>query len=1552
MIPIKTTVRPSVCLAVFICAFAAALPADEQAYPDPYKDGPPDYLKTIRRLREFKVSARRMTLSRETHFYSAALLGKNQDKRADALVRFAIEKENKKQYQEAIEAYRTILKEYPHCLYRISPHGVFVPITQYCQRRILTLPKDALEHYRNLADANAKELFEQGRKKNSLITLSMIADTMLATSYGDNAIYELGNAALDSGYYRTALEYYLSLEEFFTDSDCTGRELELRIAYCRKKLGKEITVTPQPDDSPELKRFIRLITESRPMKISPYQHANPQYISSEDYTLFPPVDDVLAVRKPVWKKPMISSKKENTVFSHPVITNDSIIYRRKNIVFCRSIFNGELRWKNNMGGRAVWQSGNRPTEERVLVQDGLVFTVIKKGRPSLVAMDEITGRVKWAYGAVNASTSEEGALRFETAPAGGPATVYAGYVQDNIVGETHIDSEYGIMAFESSTGRIKWRRMLGTLQPGKYTSGAKRKIRNRIRSFSSPPLFHQGTVYYCTNSGVIAALDGFSGRIKWLIRYPYYVGIHDATRGYGSFLPGISACGGLRPPSRGLWFNQRPLLIGDRLYILPVNSRLMFCIDRRNGKVLWSRPKGIRDSRGRLRDSGLVHFLGQGPTNHLVFAYCSRRKGIQLVEPDTGKTVWGSPDIILRDTQPVTSYANYFNGHALAVFNINSRPYSIGARPCMTTDGRIHQTHFSAVNFWWWGCRWGLAFSLSCVDLLKKDVVAKRRYYDGIIIGGAAQYINIYAPKVLKKFSSKPHLTQKDNIQIKELKAVCNDHPPVNRHGPFTPFIRIPFERFGEKFELRFSTDNIRMVYDRSRLEKKIADRNNYQSLFVQAELAILDAKYQNAATLLAKSLNGISPEYVYFKDKINQQMYTVQEHLARHAVLSGRPEEELKSCLEMYKSPNTLAQEIHALFALSEAYTRTGRYKQASHCLRNIIAKYSNYEYPISQLLSRDTSRLRKEARRIISNTTETISKKYFYPEIQRSSLLMKKGLPLYFSIISPISRDLTVLAGELASRHLIRLKNMSDDYSTFIEKEAENAFSKTSDDEEKRMRLKEFPATKASGRILSALYQRIRNQADTNRVRKELWELRDTARACGLPFAEKNALFQTPVAAPQPRIPAPSNILKLDDLGEGEWLVLQRHGRRDIRPELVFLGARVKKKFDNKFRMICIDSTTGKVVWHGTEKRGSEEFREIRLKGKGDEPGFFTAFVYGKHVVVNGLYDVIAFHLDTGKIAWRYRVPFDFEIRHTVMNNEFLIVAGDKESIALYTPTDIPTGEVAWQTGEMGDIYAAPYFFEDKYISLRKMPFNLTVRYRETGRLIGRLQLPDLSLTTAHPIVKGLDDAYPTAAHGKYIAVTDNKYYILINAEKQKIMWKRLIDNNTGRQGNPMRFTLSPTYFGVTKKDYDNDAVYLYSTQNGRLLWSTDPKNKTSPQAMYAMFIRDGGIYGIIPGPGQGYTMTGVDCETGEILYAEQNIDFNSMPVVDPFPQTPGGKAVLRVQDNQDFFLNIIDLKTGKSLHQKKGTGIGPFGEHGRASAVFQNRRIILLAGDDLDL
>src|SRR5207248_2381764 len=108
-----------------------------------------------------------------------------------------------------------------------------------------------------------------------------------------------------------------------------------------------------------------------------------------------------------------------------------------------------------------------------------------------------------------------------------------------------------------------------------------------------------------------------------------------------------------------------------------------------------------------------------------------------------------------------------------------------------------------------------------------------------------------------------------------------------------------------------------------------------------------------------------------------------------------------------------------------------------------------------------------------------------------------------------------------------------------------------------------------------------------------------------------------------------------------------------------------------------------------------------------KGNEPGFFEAFISGDVVVVHGLYDVVAFSMADGKLRWHYRVPFDFEIKHAISSGDILTLAGKSQTLSLYLPTDDPRGEVIWQEKEEGDIYLPPWFLGDREICVRKLPF-----------------------------------------------------------------------------------------------------------------------------------------------------------------------------------------------------------------------------------------------------
>ncbi|MCX7803907.1 MAG: PQQ-binding-like beta-propeller repeat protein, partial [Planctomycetota bacterium] len=373
---------------------------------------------------------------------------------------------------------------------------------------------------------------------------------------------------------------------------------------------------------------------------------------------------------------------------------------------------------------------------------------------------------------------------------------------------------------------------------------------------------------------------------------------------------------------------------------------------------------------------------------------------------------------------------------------------------------------------------------------------------------------------------------------------------------------------------------------------------------------------------------------------------------------------------------------------------------------------------------------------------------------------------------------------------------------------------------------------------------------------------------------------------------------------------------------------------------------------IWKGKEEWGDRVTEEISLRGKGNEPGFFEAVICGDVVVTHGMYDVLAFRLEDGRLKWRYQVPFDFEIREAVESGDILVLAGKDETIALYMGTDDPRGEVIWQEKEEGDLYVAPYFHGDRLVSVRKYPFNMTVRYRATGKLIGRLALPDLTMHEEHPLLKEGPRELPFAREGGRLVVSDGWYYIMVDVERMKVAWKRLIDNNDPTKEPAMRFALGGGYFAVVKEDYDQKAIYMLSSESGEVLWNTDPKVAGSPQPVHSMVIDGGKVYGIGVHPGQGYYFVARECGSGKQIYSREQKGYDSAPEVRLLPRLYGGSLVCLVRDRQEFEVSVFTAGKGELVHRMKMKGVGNFGEHGRVSVGVHGGRIAFLSKDKLRL
>ena len=290
-----------------------------------------------------------MKLSSEKAFFTRCLI--DQSMRANALIEAGIQNEGKGQYRKALQTYQQVIERFPDALFRICPYGVYVPVAYYAQLRILNFPSEHLAFYRVKYDARAREPFEMSKKSFSIESLAHIRDNMLCTSYGADAMLLLGDAELDRGNYLAALEYFTTARKDFPDRDVRTPELALKIAYCRKMLGEKVTPTLPAKtgntalDAAALKAFLKYVQDSKTPKTELVsQRSSPSAITADDYMHMLPTSDPLGLKKPVWSKPKPGGGL--TVDTQPVVTDRSVLYRHLNILYCRSLLNGE-RWERN-----------------------------------------------------------------------------------------------------------------------------------------------------------------------------------------------------------------------------------------------------------------------------------------------------------------------------------------------------------------------------------------------------------------------------------------------------------------------------------------------------------------------------------------------------------------------------------------------------------------------------------------------------------------------------------------------------------------------------------------------------------------------------------------------------------------------------------------------------------------------------------------------------------------------------------------------------------------------------------------------------------------------------------------------------------------------------------------------------------------------------------------------------------------------------------------------------------------------------------------------------
>lgn len=228
---------------------------------------------------------------------------------------------------------------------------------------------------------------------------------------------------------------------------------------------------------------------------------------------------------------------------------------------------GTERWRRYLGA---------PVTGAPTLKEDSIFVVTQNNE--IFALDLKTGEIRWSDQAISESA------RVLASPS-------VAAVEDLVVAPF---SSGEVIAYLSANGRRLWNE--GLNRTGRFTPISS------INDIASRPILNQGLVYAASQSGLLAAIDGRTGRRVW-------------QQSIGSV--------------------HAPTVIGDYIFIAGVEGQIA-CLDINTGAVIWATQldqfKKVKKKKGRISYAGPIVV-----SNRIVVA--SSAGDLIAISPQTGQEV-------------------------------------------------------------------------------------------------------------------------------------------------------------------------------------------------------------------------------------------------------------------------------------------------------------------------------------------------------------------------------------------------------------------------------------------------------------------------------------------------------------------------------------------------------------------------------------------------------------------------------------------------------------------------------------------------------------------------------------------------------------------------------------------------------------------------------------------------------------------------------------------------------------------------------------------------
>lgn len=528
------------------------------------------------------------------------------------------------QWSDGVDLLRRIMEAHGDKVVAVDAQR-YLNVRDYCQLQLASLPPAALNLYRSVADAQAKQWYDQGLARRDVDLLTRVTSQAFCTRWGDDALFVLGELALEAGELHKARSHWgrLLAEKsrpegqltrlVYPDTDIPLADIHARLVLVALLLGQsDRAQLHQQQAGPLLSAasgrlagrqgnyselLAALTTSIVPEPIAEsHKHwttfagsARRQHIASGVVDI-DRIEWQQALRYPAPAAEYRSGPRrvgelaKSPLSYHPIVVNERVfvLTKMREDEHDRTKYVQDLQVFDLRTGEPAWgpdhlqlQIGHSPSSHHTAPLGVSRYTLTTHGRKLFARIGNPVTCVHSGnqfpvvpHSIVCLDIEQEGKILWtinppdeKTAFEGTPICDGA-QVFVGLRSGGDVRPQAHVACYDAQTGALRWKRFIASAEtPGQ---GQIDEITNNLLTLDGE------RVYYNTNLGAVAAIDTRDGHVAWVYRYP-------RAQKQATFEAPLNFSRDLTPC----------VVANGRVFVAPNDTNRLFALDAEFGELCW-----------------------------------------------------------------------------------------------------------------------------------------------------------------------------------------------------------------------------------------------------------------------------------------------------------------------------------------------------------------------------------------------------------------------------------------------------------------------------------------------------------------------------------------------------------------------------------------------------------------------------------------------------------------------------------------------------------------------------------------------------------------------------------------------------------------------------------------------------------------------------------------------------------------------------------------------------------------------------------------------------